>query len=83
MVESEEDGDDDKGLDIVDAALRMVKSRRRGHHGIDFGKRSAPRLPFPRSRGHASVPPIVNSNFPMCHSTYRFLYPPVGSNPPR
>ena len=30
MVESEEDGDDDKGLDIVDAALRTVKRRRRG-----------------------------------------------------
>ena len=38
-----------------------------GCHGIDFGERSAPRLPFPRSRGHASVPPIDNSNIPMCH----------------
>ena len=44
-----------------------------GCHRIDFGERSAPRLPFPRSRGHASVPPIVNSNFPMCHTSSSYL----------
>ena len=76
MVESEEEDDDATGFDIVEAALpkrsvvgedASAKGYLHGCHGIDFGERSAPRLPFPRSRGHASVPPIVNSNIPMCH----------------